>query len=291
MSVSFDLGKSHLCDHYVKQKQKQPKFPLRLNLCKLCGFSQIDAVVDKDYIYKDYIYETKSSLTLKKHFEDYANKAHQKIKPNKSDLVLDIGSNDGTLLNFFKKKKCKVLGIEPASKIARRATSKGIKTLPLFFDDSAVKKIITQFQKPKIITLNNLFANVDNLKLLVKNMKKVLRKDGSIIIESSYLGLILKNNIFDWIYHEHLSYFSIIPMLKFFKKNGFKLYDIEKSNSKGGSYRYYFTLVTNKISTSNTVAKAIKYEKENKINSLLGFIKFKKRIDDEKKKIFKFFKD
>ena len=291
LKVSFDLGKTYLCDHYVKKKQKQPKFPLRLNLCKSCGFSQIDAVVDKNYIYKDYIYETKSSLTLKKHFKNYANKVCAKIRLSKSDLVLDIGSNDGTLLKFFKKRKCKVLGIEPASKIAKRATLKGIKTLPLFFDNSAIKKVIDLHQKPKIITLNNLFANVDDLKSLLKNMKKILSSDGTIVIESSYLGLILKNNIFDWIYHEHLSYFSIMPMLKFFKKYGFILYDLEKSNSKGGSYRYYFTLASNKNKISKIVTNAIKYEKVNSINSLKGFIKFKKRIDNEKIKIIDYLKN
>ena len=284
LKSSFNLGKSPLCDQYVKKKYKQIFFPLKLLLCSDCGFSQISCVVDKNYIYKNYIYETKSSITLDRHFTKYADIVSKKTNLQKKDLVLDIGSNDGVLLSKFKK-KCKILGVEPANIIAKFANKNGIPTINSFFEKKIVKKIISTHQKPKIITMNNLFANVDNLNDFSNNLCDLIHENGTIIIETSYLGHIFKNNIFDWIYHEHLSYFSINPLKFFFEKKGFKLYDLDISDSKGGSIRYYFTNIKNNFPITKLVKDLSNYEEKNRMNSMSSFNKFKNKIYMQKKKV------
>ena len=285
LKTSFDLGKSPLCDQYVKKKYKQIFFPLKLLLCSDCGFSQINCVVDKNYIYKNYIYETKSSITLDRHFSKYADVVSKKTNLQKNDLVLDIGSNDGMLLKKFKKKSYKVLGVEPAHAIAKIANKNRLKTINAFFDKKIVNKIISSYKKPKIITMNNLFANVDNLNDFSNNLCDLVHENGTIVIETSYMGYIFKNKIFDWIYHEHLSYFSINPLKSFFEKKSFKLYDLDISNSKGGSIRYYFTNKTNNFPITKLAKDLINYEKKNKMNSLNAFKKFKNKIDIQKKRV------
>ena len=121
LKVSFDLGKSPLCDQHIKKKYKQFFFPLKLQFCADCGFSQINCVVKKNYIYKNYDFEIKSSKSVNKHFLNYANMVAKKTNLKKDDLVLDIGGSDDTLLKKFKKKNYQVLGVVPSKNIAKNS--------------------------------------------------------------------------------------------------------------------------------------------------------------------------
>tara|TARA_B110000971_G_C20029190_1_gene510499 strand:+ start:2050 stop:3294 length:1245 start_codon:yes stop_codon:yes gene_type:complete len=288
LKLSLDLGSSALCDEYLKKKKIQKFFPLRLMLCGNCKLSQIDTTINKEYIYKDYIYETKTSLTLDKHFYNYAKIVKKKLRLNYKDLVLDIGSNDGILLKHFKNLKIDILGVEPASKISKISNRNKIPTIDGFFDKGVVKKIISSYKKPKVITINNLFANVDNLDQFTNNLLNLIDDDGSIIIESSYLGKMMDNKVFDWIYHEHLSYFSLAPLQKFFKKKGCILHNIDITNSKGGSIRYYFTKEKKNMKVNPLIKKIMIREKNKKYNSISAFKKYRKIIDIQKDKINQF---
>ena len=288
LKLTLDLGRSALCDQYLKKKKIQKFFPLRLMLCGNCKLSQIDTTINKEYIYDDYMYETKSSVTLDRHFYNYAKKVKKKLRLKDKDLVLDIGSNDGILLKHFKNLKLDILGIEPVSKICEISNRNKIPTTNSYFDKGVVKKIISSYKKPKVITINNLFANVDNLNQFADNLLNLIDDDGTIIIESSYLGKIMENKVFDWIYHEHLSYFSLEPLQKFFKKKGYKLYNIDITNSKGGSIRYYFSKEKKNIKANPQIKKMVIIEKNKKYNLISTFKKYKKIIDIEKDKIVQF---
>ncbi len=281
----IDFGKMPLPDEFLKNKKKNIVYPIKLMNCQNCGFYQNSTVINPKIIYKNYIYETTSgSKYLSDHFKSYAKKVIKKIKLNKKDYVLDIGSNDGTLLKFFKK-KTKVIGVEPAKKIAILANNNNIKTIPHYFNVNTVNELKKNNIFPKIITLNNTFANIDNIYLLVKLIKKIMQKNSVLIIETSYAGDIVNKKIFDWIYHEHLSYFAINPLNNFFKKFELEIYDIEKSNSKGGSVRIYIKRKQNKIQIKNIVNKYIKNEKNNKLNTTRSFNKLRRIVDIEVKKI------
>ena len=286
LKYAIKFNKSPLCDDYAKKNKLQNFYDLNLCYCSDCDFVQIDTVINPNIIYKNYIYETKSSITLKKHFREYSSDLLSFLNFNKSDLIVDIGSNDGTLLNFFKP-KCKILGIEPAKKIALNATRKGIETLPLYFNTINAKKIKKTYGSAKLISINNLFANVDNLSEFTRSLKILLDNEGVIVIESSYLFDMIKNMVFDFIYHEHLSYFSIIPLSKYFNQFGFKLIRIKKVSSKGGSLRYFFARIESSFKIDKSVKNLSKLELKKNI-SLLTFKKFNKKIESIKFKLNNF---
>ncbi|PIZ05200.1 MAG: methyltransferase [Gammaproteobacteria bacterium CG_4_10_14_0_8_um_filter_38_16] len=236
----LSLTPTALCDEYLKIPKNQPVYPLDLFQCDVCQFVQTGYVVNPETIYSDYIYITTSSSDLSMHFASYSNQVMDNLKLKEGSFVVDVGSNDGTLLSFFQKKGCKVLGVEPCKKIAEDATARGIETAAAFFDWDFSKKIKAAHGSADLITLNNVFANIDDLKALTKGLSYLLADEGVLIIESSYLLDMVSNMVFDFIYHEHLSYLSIFPLARFFAQFELKLIRIESVVTKGGSLRYYF---------------------------------------------------
>ena len=278
IEVALPLKKSPLCDAYLEQPKKQEFYNLNLCLCNECGFIQIDTVVNPETIYKDYIYVTTSSSGLQKHFKEYALEVCSFLKLDNSNLTVDIGSNDGTLLGFFKQRGHNVLGIEPSVKAANSANENGIETLSEFFDIDLANTITGQYGKASLITINNLFANVDNLKEFVEGINVLLDSNGVLVIESSYLLDMIVNMVFDFIYHEHLSYFSIIPLVRFFKQFDMQLIHVHKVGTKGGSLRYYWARNNSKWSPSLNVEELSLREVKAGINTET-FKDFENRIE------------
>lgn len=287
VNTVLPLKRSPLCDAYIKSKKRQKFYDLNLTLCNNCNFAQIDTVVNPKIIYRNYIYVTSSSMGLRKHFKKYTKDVCKFLNFEKSKFVVDIGSNDGILLSFFKDKNHKVLGIDPSLSAATDAKKKNIETLNSFFNLNLAKKIINKYGKADLITVNNLFANVDDLYSFTKSLETLLASDGVLIIESSYLKEMVNKMVFDFIYHEHLSYLSIIPLKLFFKKFGLKLIKIEKVNTKGGSLRYYCARELSKWKDHISVKKFTNTEKKFNI-SKKTFSFFNKKIEFNKKKITNF---
>ena len=278
LSVVLPLRKSSLCDTYLKNKKKQQFFDLKLCLCNTCKFVQIDTIVDPKIIYRDYIYLTTSSPGLNSHFKNYAKDICKFLKFKKKKFIVDIGSNDGTLLSYFKKKKHKVLGVEPSYKSFDKARETKIDTVNKFFENKIANKIINKYGYADFISINNLFANIDDLNSFTQNLKLLLAQEGVIAIESSYLLNMINNMVFDFIYHEHLSYLSILPLENFLKKFGLKLIRIQKIATKGGSLRYYIARNNSKWKIDESVYKLKKIEKNFKV-SKKTFNNFNKKIN------------
>jgi SAM-dependent methyltransferase len=273
-------------DAYVSAKYRdavQEAYPLDLYLCRDCGFSQLCDVIRADSIYVDYIYETKSSLGLAQHFERYANAVIDRIKPPPGALVVDIGSNDGTLLRFFQKRGKAVLGIDPACEIALAATAEGVETLPEFFTQELSQKIRRERGPAAIIVVNNLFANVDELGDFTDGLRMLLGPDGVFIFESFYLGDLIDNMVFDFIYHEHLSSFSVAPLVSFFRCHGMELIDAERVPTKGGSLRYTVQLAGGPRKVSAAVTDLLAEEERRGLGRIETFKAFNARIDDARK--------
>ncbi|KAA1266713.1 class I SAM-dependent methyltransferase [Leptospira interrogans] len=275
------LTPTALCDAYVKERKEQDVYPLDLFQCKNCGFVQIECVVDPEIIYRDYIYVTTSSSGLSNHFENYAKDVLEKLNLGASSFVVDIGSNDGTLLSYFKARNAKVLGVEPSTKTAEDATNRGIETLPEFFDPNLARKIKEKVGQADLITVNNLYANIDDLHSFTEGLEYLLSPNGVVAIESSYLGDMVDNMVFDFIYHEHLSYFSILPLIKFFDSFGLRLIHLQHVGTKGGSFRYYWARKNSIHSVSEEVSKFIEIEKEKNMNESY-FKKYADRINKVK---------
>jgi len=284
LQLALPLKPSSLCDAYVQEKKEQISYPLDLYFCNDCGFAQINTIVNPEIIYRDYIYVTTSSLGLSKHFQGYAEEVCTQLKFANSKFVVDVGSNDGTLLSFFKAQGHRVLGIEPSAKTANDTTQKGIDTLAEFFDLALSQKITSQYGFADLITINNLFANIDDLEEFTHGVSQLLAKDGVLVIESSYLLDMIDNMVFDFIYHEHLSYFSILPLIKFFEKFGMHLINVQEVPTKGGSLRYYWAKKASKWSAGSRVQAFI--EREQKASICMDtFQEFESRIKSEKDKL------
>ena len=198
----------------------------------------------------------------------------------KKSTIIDVGSNDGIALSPFKDLGIKnVLGIEPAKNIAIIARKKGIKTINSYMDKSVVKKIN---KKADLVLASNVFAHTDKLDEMTSSIFKVLKKNGTLIIEVQYLLNTLKDLSFDNIYHEHVNYWSATSLNKYFSRFGAKIYKIEEINTHGGSIRVYIT--QNKLKkTDNSVRKIFKKEKLFGITKFETYKKFSKKVEDAKK--------
>lgn len=277
----LSLTPTPLCDAYVTSERVgdvQEVYPLDLFLCRDCGYVHVPYVVDPEIIYPDYLYITTSSLGLSEHFCRYAEDVLRRVKPSQNALVVDIGSNDGTLLRAFKVLGLRVLGVEPAKKIAQDATRSGIETLPDFFTVELARSIKNKYGSATIITINNLFANIDDLEGMVKGLYELLAPNGVLVIESSYLVDLIQNMIFDFIYHEHLSYFSVKPLMTFLRRFGIEMIDIERVPTKGGSLRYFFQLVNGPRNISKRISELLTYENRLGLDRVEPFKAFGEKI-------------
>jgi len=246
----LELKDTALANEFVKspfEKQgefdltaiKQEVFPLGLWKCEKCCHLQLPIVVDPNRLFSNYVYVAGTSPVFVKHFEEYSKTCIDLASLTADDFVIDIGSNDGTLLKFFKKHGVKVLGIDPAIDISKKANEEGIETLNHFFTYSLSEIIKNKYGKAKLITANNVFAHADDLSDILSGVTNLLTDDGVFIFEVSYLVDVINNNLFDTIYHEHLSYHHLYPLLNFIERYHLRIFDAHRVNTHGGSIRVY----------------------------------------------------
>src|SRR3989338_6027440 len=236
----LDLGKNPLANSVVNPKdmgKSEPKFLLGVLYCNNCSLSQLSVVVDPKILFSRYVYRSSISKTFQAHCAEMADNVISLLGSRKKELVVDIASNDGCLLEQFKKKGFMVIGVEPAENIAKIANSKGIETLCKFWDDGAAKTILEKYGKAKVITATNVFAHVDDLNSFLRAVSILLDKNGLFIIEVPYLYDLLAKNEFDTIYHEHLSFFLVKPLGILLDRNKLRIFKVEKHSIHGGSLR------------------------------------------------------
>lgn len=278
----LELGPTPIGDDYIKKEDKnilQPYYPLDVYLCQDCGLVQLIDIISPENIYPNkYIYLTRTSLDLQTHFEKYAENIMQQNLPQNS-LAIDIGSNDGTFLQALKRRGFQVLGIEPSKHIAELAKKEGIPTIQNYFGENTAIQIKNDYGPAHFISTNNVFANIDDLDDIVNGICVLLEDDGIYTLECSYLADLVENLVFDSIYHEHISYFSIKPLKLLFEHHNMELFDIVHTNSKGGSIRVFFQKKGGPRRITPHVQAAIDYENSKNIHKLSFFEKFRQRID------------
>lgn len=212
-------------------------FPLHLVQCLACGHVQLPVVVDPERLFRNYVYVSGTSPAFVEHFRRYANDLCQAHNLAEGSLVVEIGSNDGTLLKFFKQRGMRVLGIDPAAEIAAKATAEGVPTIPHFFRESLAEEIVRDHGRAALVVANNVFAHADDLSAIVRGVKTLLAPGAPFVFEVQYLGDLLDGGLFDMIYHEHLSYHSVKPLAKFFMSHDMLLTDVAHVPTHGGSIR------------------------------------------------------
>lgn len=243
LSPFLDLGFTPPADQFKRHDQlKEPEisYPLEVCMCEQCGFAQLNHVVSPEVLYRnDYPYESSTTKTGHKHWESFAKRVVNKLKLSAKDLVVDIGSNVGVLLQAFKNQGVAIQGLDPAANIVMIAHDRGIDTICDFFNKESVEKIISAKQHASVITATNVFAHVDDFDTFMKNILFLLNEKGVFIFEAPYYVNLIKHLEYDTIYHEHLSYLSIKPLIPFFKKYDMEIFDIEQVDIHGGSFRTY----------------------------------------------------
>jgi len=223
-------------------REIEPEYiPLHLDHCPICGNLQTREIINHESLYVNFNYHSERTSGLISHFKTLASKITAINPLNEDDLVIDIGSNDGSLLYEFKQLvNCRVLGIEPSLKHAELAVKRGIPTLPSFLTEALAKDIISDHKQATLILIANTIANIDNLQAALESIAALLKPHGILCIETQDGDAVLENLLLDTIYHEHLSYFRPYSLIEFTKGYGFQLLSLERNQMKGGSLSLLF---------------------------------------------------
>lgn len=240
---SLKLIETPLANELYKSRdsaKKAERFPLELVMCESCRHVQLRQIVDPKRLFDNYVYKSGTSSFFRKHFKDLANSIA--IKYNKKNgYVLEVGSNDGILLDELTSHGIRCIGVEPSSSLVAECNNRGLEVFEAYFEDKFTDFLLMKYGNASLVVGNNVFAHIQELKRAFENVYKVLDSDGVFIFEVAHLKNILTDGIFDTIYHEHMSYHSAYSMEKFANSTGFKLFDIEKISPHGGSLRFFLT--------------------------------------------------
>ena len=260
----IDLGTSPIANDLLtaaRTKEKELILPLHVMTCDNCGLVQLPEVASRETLFpENYLYFSSFSKSWLKHSKNYAEKMINKLDLRENDLVVEIASNDGYLLQYFKKEGIPVLGIEPALDVANSARSKGIQTIVDFFGMNLIEKILSNHKKPKLMIGNNVLAHVPNIHDFIAGFSALLADDGTITFEFPHLLNLIKFNQFDTIYHEHYSYLSITALIPIFTRHNLKIIEVEELSTHGGSLRLTLVKMDSLLSVDKSVAKILNEE-------------------------------
>jgi hypothetical protein len=237
----LSLGHQPPSDAFLNQEDlEQPEitYPLDLFFCPDCALVQLGYAVDPEILFRDYVYNSGTNNSLKVNFAALVKKIVSTYGLTEKDLAVDIGSNDGTLLQNYIPHNVKILGIDPSSSTSI-AVEKGIPTVVDFFNRTTSEKAALAHGKAKVITATNVFAHVVDLDSFMEGIISLLADDGIFITESGYVVDMIEGMQYDSIYHEHLRYYGIKPLLVLFERYNMEIIDIERISTHGGSIRVY----------------------------------------------------
>jgi len=240
LSEALSLAPTPLANSFVSKEaisEVQPVYPLDVYFCEDCKHAQLLDVVDPSVLYRHYVYVSGTSPVFVRHFREYAAYVTNSFEIQPGSLVVEIGSNDGTLLRSFRDLGMQVLGIDPAEEITREALESGIDTVVGFFTPELADEIKMTRGLAAVITANNVIAHIDDLSAVMVGVHNLLTDDGVFVFEVSYLVDVFEKNLFDTIYHEHLDYHSVEPLVGFFRSHGLELIEALRVESHGGSLR------------------------------------------------------
>ena len=259
----LNLGYISPVNNLINNRQsnlEQKQYQTKLLMCMNCSLVQLSSILDKKIIFpKSYPYTSSTTKILSINFQNLYSDIRKKFNFNNKDLVVDVGSNDGNLLDKFKN-YFRVVGVTPET-VGRIAIKKGIPTLIRYFDKKAVEIILKKFGKASIITATNVFAHMDNINDIMKEIKKLMTKKSIFVSESHYLLPLVKKLQYDTVYHEHMRYYSVVSLNYLFKKHNLQIFDVKTIPTHGGSIRIYVSR-KNEYKIRPSVRKIIAKEKK-----------------------------
>jgi SAM-dependent methyltransferase len=238
----LDLGHTALANKFLSREElsfPESTYPLRVGFCRTCGHVQLTEIVPPRTMFEDYLYVSSASDTLKEHLYDLSDIVAERYRLRPQDLVIDIGCNDGTLLAGFRRHGVRVLGVDPAANLAALARESGIERYVGFFSAASAQEIVQRWGTAAVITATNTFPHIPALQDFVEGLKIALRPGGVFVIEAHYLMDLLGQVAFDTIYHEHVSYWALGPMMYLFNKFGMEVVDVERIPLHHGQLRVF----------------------------------------------------
>ncbi|MBG9588614.1 class I SAM-dependent methyltransferase [Cytobacillus firmus] len=290
LACSFaNLGDSPLANSFLSPLSDNPNeefFPLHAFVCSHCFLVQLKEYAKPERIFQDYPYFSSYSDSWLEHVSKYVNLVASRFSLDENSQVIEIASNDGYLLQYFKSKKIPAIGIEPAANIAEAAIRKGIETRIQFFSSETAKNLLNEGLQADLIIANNVLAHVPQLNNFIEGLKILLSDKGVITIEIPHLLELIKGSQFDTIYHEHFSYFSLMTAKDIFAAHNLKIFDVDQLPHHGGSLRIYVCHVENENKmTSRRVFDLLEYEAESGLSNIETYLNFEDRIRNTKEEL------
>jgi 2-polyprenyl-3-methyl-5-hydroxy-6-metoxy-1,4-benzoquinol methylase len=283
---------SPLANAYLKEEQLNRMelfYPLHTYVCEKCYLVQLPEYQSSENIFSDYAYFSSYSETWLKHSKDYTDQMIERFSFDSSNQVIEIASNDGYLLQYFKEMGIPVLGVEPAKNVAKAAQTAGIPTLVKFFGVQAAEDMVNDNILADLLIGNNVLAHVPDINDFVRGLKILLKPRGIITLEFPHVMHLISENQFDTIYHEHFSYFSFLTVENVLSRHGLTLFDVDEIPTHGGSLRIYGC---HSEDTSRPVSQKVSDLREKEISAgfrnLAYYNSFSDKVMEAKRRILSF---
>ncbi len=281
----LDLGETALANKFLTREelsQPEPKYPLRLGFCRGCGHVQLMETVSPHAMFDDYLYVSGASDTLKAHLNDLSDVVTERCGLGAEDLIVDVGCNDATLLQGFRRHGTRTLGIDPAQNLATFAAGTGIERFVGFFGPDTAARIREKWGPATVITLTNTFPHIQDLQAFAKGVLTLLKPGGALVLEAHYLLDILEQDAFDTIYHEHVSYWALAPMKTLFESAGMEIVSAERLPLHHGQIRV-FVQRKGERAPAASVDAVLNREREASLHDIKTFYAFRDRVLQIKK--------
>ena len=282
LQLAWDLAQAPYGDLFCESKEAARELPslgMTLMLCRDCELLQITQEVDTDEIYLDFLYHSSVTSGLAQYYQRLTKSLIFELGLQGSDLVIDVGSNDGTGLKPFLEAGIRVLGIEPSRLPAARSVDSKIPTIDSFLDDETVKRVRAMHGVAKLVCANYVAANVPDPVAFFKHMHDMLAPDGVVSVVTGYHPDQFAVNMFDYIYHDHLSYFSVTSAVRLAEASGLRLTGAQRSEHKGGSIHLLFRSAESEVAPDESISKLIERERWLGIGSLSTYSALAARVE------------
>ena len=277
----LDLGTMPLANAFLSTEREfaqEASYPLSVASCSSCGLVQLTYVVDAEQLFRRYRYVSSTSETVRRYAGELAEELVRGYRWGPSDLVVELGSNDGLVLKEFQGRGVRVLGVEPARNVAAIARSQGVPTVDEFFCDRTAESLLKEWGSASAILGRHVFAHIDDLHDFFQGVSKLLAPEGVLLIEVPYLGNLIAKMQFDTIYHEHLSYVSLKPVLTLCEPFGFQLVDVQPVALHGGSILLTIRRKDMGLATHSRLEQMLKEEEERRLTDPQNLKAFASRV-------------
>jgi len=274
----IDLGQQPWCNDFVSEDKvgKEMRYPLVCTFCHDCSTLQVKYTVPKEIMYADHTYLSGSTKTMVRHFQSVSDFVCRDLIKGKG-LVVDIGSNDGTLLSTYQKNGMEAYGVEACAKTAAIANKNNINTEVNYFNYHCADNIVKSKGKAKVVSAANVFYHVEELHSIVKGIKHLLDDDGVFVVQASYLPNLIKSKAFDIMYHEHLLYYRLENLNYLLKLHGLEIFDVSEADVHGGSIVVY-TCHKDARTVSDKVTEMIAIERKEGYHKIAAYKEFNQNI-------------